>query len=47
MDTTTYAAAATVTRTIAEKKNRRRLPEVAFTPLDLSHFRPSTFPGTP
>ena len=47
MDTTTYAAAATVTRTVAEKKIKRRLPEVAFTPLDLSLLRALTFPGTP
>ena len=41
MDTTTYAASATVTRTVAEKKNKRRLPEVTFTPLDLVHLAPA------
>ena len=47
MDTTTYAAAATVTRTVADKKTKRPLPEVAFSPLDLVLLRALTFPGTP
>jgi hypothetical protein len=39
MDTTTYAAAAAVTRMVAEKNRKRPLPEAEFTPLDLSCLR--------
>jgi hypothetical protein len=40
MDTMTYAAAAEVFRTVAERKCNRRLQEAEFTPLDLSHLYP-------
>jgi len=39
MDTMTYAAAATVTRTVADNKNQRPLQEAEFTPLNLSCLR--------